>query len=418
MGTFCGLDFGTSNSTIGVSQDNHLKLVPLEDNKPTLRSAIFSDLDLKQLVYGQEGINRYLEGCPGRLMTALKTVLGSSLMDEKTVIFNKLTSYTEVLKCFLEYVKKAAEKSTQHELTQVVLGRPVRFHDHDQRKDNYAQETLENIARQIGFRDIAFQYEPIAAALAYEATIQAEHLALIVDIGGGTSDFTVIRLSPGQHSNDRSQDVLANHGVHIAGTNFDQKFSLKTVMPQLGMGSLMRGSSSTIQVPSAYYHDLTTWHTLSNLYSASTINSVRSILSVAFEKKLITRLVDILTSKGGHHILMAVEKGKQTLSQNLETLLDLEFIEKGLSVVVQRNTFNDAIGTHLKNIVDAVLQTVKLAGVDKTKINAIFYTGGSTKIPIIHELINLHFINAKVVQGDAFGSVGLGLTIEAQRLYK
>lgn len=417
MGTFCGLDFGTSNSTIGINEDNYIRLVPLEDNKPTLRSAIFSDLELKQLVYGQEGIDRYLEACPGRLMTALKTVLGSSLMDEKTVVFNKLTSYKDVLKCFLAHIKKTAEENTGQELTQVVMGRPVRFHDHDAHKDKTAQETLESIARDIGFRDVAFQYEPIAAAIAYEATIQKEHLALIVDIGGGTSDFTVIRLTPGQHAYDRSQDVLANHGIHIAGTNFDQKFSLKTVMPQLGMGSFMQGSSSTIQVPSAYYYDLTTWHTLTNLYSAHSISSVRSILSVAFEKKLITRLINILTAKGGHHILVAVEKSKQALSQNLETFLDLEFIESGLSVAVQRSTFNEAISSHLKKIVNTVLETVSLAGVHEQKIDAIFYTGGSTKIPIIRELINLHFTNAKVIQGDAFGSVGLGLTIEAKKLY-
>ncbi len=417
MHKYCGFDFGTSNSTIGVSVNNQCQLVPLQNNKPIIRSAIFCDNELQQWIFGQEGINSYLEGIPGRLMMSIKSILGSSLMEEETVIFNEMVSYTKILSYFLRHIKTIAENTTQNELSQVVLGRPVRFHDNDPQMDLQAQNTLEQIAREVGFNEVTFQYEPIAAALAYEMSITSEQLALIIDMGGGTSDFTVIRLRPGLNKADRAEDVLANCGIHIAGTDFDQRLSLKTVMPMLGMGSLIKGSSSDIEMPSMYYHDLTTWHTLNSLYKSTTLSHLRSLQLVAYEKELIARLVNVLKTKAGHHILDAIETSKQKLSDKPTVITDLSFIEDALNILITRSTLNEVIDDQLEQLVNTVKQTIKIAGVTGNDISAVFYTGGSTKIPIIREKINLLFPNAEIILGDAFGSVGLGLTIDAQRKY-
>lgn len=417
MSRFCGLDFGTSNSTIGIFRQHACQLVPLEKNKTTMRSAIFCDAENKQWVFGQEGINSYLESTPGRLMMALKSVLGSSLMQDETLIFNEFISYTNILSKFIRHIKLQAEQFAGHELTHAVLGRPVHFHDTDLEQDRAAQATLAEIARNVGFKEVTFQFEPIAAALTYETTLRSERLALIVDMGGGTSDFTVIRLRPGLVKSDRSEDVLANAGIHIAGTDFDHKLSLQSVMPLLGMGSLMQGSSSDIEVPSAYYYDLTTWHTLAHLYNAKTISHVRALAAKAHEKALLGRLLRVLQERAGHHILDAVETCKQQLSDVQQVPINLNFIEDELAVTVTRQQFNQVIHHDLEQIAAAILQTISIAGVKTADISAIFYTGGSTKIPLIHELINPLFPNAEIVQGDAFGSVGLGLTIDAQRRY-
>lgn len=417
MRAFCGLDFGTSNTTIGIQQQNHCQLVPLEGTKTAIRSAIFCDAELKQWVFGQEGVNSYLEGNPGRLLMSLKSVLGSTLMEDETFIFGEFIAYKKILGHFIRHIKSVAESKLGHEITQVVMGRPVYFHDTDMEKDRYAQDTLENIARDAGFTDILFQYEPIAAALTYEMTIQKEQLALIIDMGGGTSDFSLIRLTPGNKKVDRTQDVLANCGIHIAGTDFDQRLSLKTVMPLLGMHSLMRGSSSDIEVPAMYYHDLTTWHTLSNLYSNITLNHVRTIQTQAHEKERIARLLHVLKTRAGHHVLHAVESVKQRLSDSQDALLDLTFIENDLSVLIERTLLNTVIDDQLQTILATIEQTAKMAGVKTTEVNAIFYTGGSSKIPVVRERINHLFPQSTVIQGDAFGSVGLGLTIDAQRRF-
>ncbi|MHB1949321.1 MAG: Hsp70 family protein [Gammaproteobacteria bacterium] len=418
MPAFCGFDFGTSNTTIGIGKDNHCQLVTLENNKSTMRSAIFCDTELKKWIFGQEGVNSYLEGAPGRLMMSLKSVLGTSLMEDKTVIFNEYISYSSVLAHFMQHVKELAEQFVHSELTHVVLGRPVHFNDNDREKDRLAQNTLEKIARDIGFKEVSFQFEPIAAALTYEMSIKQEQLALIIDMGGGTSDFTIIRLHPGASAVNRSHDVLANCGIHIAGTDFDQRLSLNTVMPLLGMGSMMSGSSSDIEVPSMFYHDLTTWHTLSNLYDAKTLTHIRSIRARAYQKNLLDRLLHILKTKGAHHILDTVETSKQNLSDELAVNLNLDFIEHNLKALVKRQELNAVIHDDLKKIISTIQETIKISGVKNTDISALFFTGGSTKIPLIRDRITAMFPQAEVIQGDAFGSVGLGLTLEAQRKYR
>lgn len=417
MSTFCGLDFGTSNSTVGVYQNDVCQLVPLENEKPVLRSAIFCDFELQRWEFGQAGINHYLDGVPGRLMMSLKSVLGSSLMNEKTVIFNEYVPYTRVLFEFIRHIKNKANHFISDEIEQVVMGRPVYFHDDDPIKDQLAQDTVASIARELGFKEVVFQYEPIAAALAYETRIQREQLALIIDMGGGTSDFTIIRLSPDQRRVDRSQDLLANSGIHIAGTDFDKKLSLHSVMPLLGMGSLIKGSSSLIEFPSWYYHDLTSWHLLAGLYDKKTIHHIETLRLVALEKERIELLVDVLQKKSGHHVLHSVEAAKQKLSQYAETNIDLSFLKKHEPVVVSSTLFNSVIESELKKIIDAIKKTVLDAAVNFSDIDVIFYTGGSTKIPIVREKINALFQGAMVVEGDPFGSVGLGLAIDAKRRF-
>lgn len=413
--TCCGLDFGTSNSTIGIVNNGVCQLVPLEAGRPIMRSAIFCDAEQKRWVFGQEGIHHYLEGGTGRLMMALKSILGSSLMEDQTLIFDGFVSYSQILGHFIKALKMKAEIAAGCELTQVVLGRPVRFHDTDTQQDQRAQNTLEAIARSVGFKDISFQYEPIAAAITYESTLRKEQLALIVDMGGGTSDFTVIRLQPNNTHADRTHDVLANCGIHLAGTDFDQSLSLKTIMPLLGMGSLMRGSSSDIAIPSSFFHDLTMWHLLNQLYTPINLAHVRTLHAAAHDKHLLARLIQVLRKRSGHHLLQAVESGKQSLSEQNTTRIDLDFVEHGLDVVIQQAKFSDIIAEQTHKIIDKIEETVTSSGVKHAMISAIFYTGGSTKIPMIREKINGLFPHAEIVQGDAFGSVGMGLTIEAKR---
>lgn len=414
---YCGFDFGTSNSTFGISTPRGCRLIPLEGDKLSIRSAIFCDNDENQWVFGQEGIEHYLEGSHGRLMMAIKSLLGSSLMEEKTVIFNQLVPYTHMLSVFVQHIKQKAETFAGQELTHLVLGRPVRFHDDNDDKDRLAQTTLETIVRDAGFKEITFQYEPIAAAIAYETSITKEQLALIVDMGGGTSDFTIIRLRPKQVTASRKEDVLSYGGIHIAGTDFDKRISLNTVMPTLGMGSTAKNSGGNIVVPSSFYHDLTQWHLLNQLYNSSTIARVQAVRTMANEKHLLSRLMYVLQHRLGHYILETVETNKQLLSNQLETTLDLSFIENNLNVLLTRSYMNKLLAEYIQKIVAKILQTVEQAGVKPSDINAVFYTGGSTKIPEIHNTINPLFPEADIIQGDAFGSVGLGLTIDAERQY-
>src|SRR5882757_5769323 len=193
----CGLDFGTSNSAIGVARDAAIALAPLEGSNTLMPSAVFFDYETKgRVLFGTDAISAYVGQTEGRLMRALKSILGSSLLDEKTSLGGRMVPLAEVIETFVRHLKHKAEEFAGQEIASVTHGRPVRFVDGDERADARAQEVLETIARRAGFRDIAFVYEPIAAAYHYEQTVETEEMVLVADIGGGTSDFSVVRIGP------------------------------------------------------------------------------------------------------------------------------------------------------------------------------------------------------------------------------
>ena len=257
----------------------------------------------------------------------------------------------------------------------------------------------------------------MAAGFAYESRLNHEELVLVVDMGGGTSDFSIIKLGGKYRSKDRSEDILANHGIRIAGTDFDRRFSLSAVMPLLGMHSSMRGSSGDIDVPDAVYYELTSWHLLRRLYTSQAINDVKRILQVAHSKPLIQRLLNVLIRQEGHRILHTIETSKKKLSDIEQTNLNFNFIEENLTINFSRQQFNESIASYRQQLLESILETLRQSAISADKIQAIFYTGGTTKVPIIRQEIQALFPHAKIIQGDIFGSVGLGLTIDAMHRF-
>ena len=410
--TFCGLDFGTSNSTIGGIVDDQCQLLPLERGQPILPTAVFYNFENKTSIYGQLAIDSYAEQIPGRLMKSLKSLLGSSLIEDKTILNGKLVPFTEVIGSFIKHMKDNAERKIGRPITHVVAGRPVSFHKNPL-QDKKAQKTYENILHQQGFECIRFKYEPFAAALDHESKLTQQELALIVDIGGGTSDFTIIRLDPMQIHKDRTNDVLANYGVRVGGTDFDSALNLEKVAPLLGMHTLMRGSSSDIQVPTYIYHDLTSWHFLRKLYTREAKDNIRRIAQVAYDKAAFKRLLNVLDNEESHRILMAIEDCKKNLSTKDSDKINLNFMLQSENLIVTKSIFNDIIMKHRVQLLDAIAETMRLAGVSHDQIQSVYYTGGSTKILVIRDEINALFPQANIIYGDAFGSVGKGLTIDA-----
>ncbi len=411
----CGLDFGTSNTTVGIGSPAGPALVTLEDGKVTIPSAIFYAVDGSTAV-GREAIRRYVDGYDGRLMRSLKSVLGSSLIEEVTQLGKHRLRFREVIAGFLGTVKRRAEAEAGHELREVVHGRPVFFVDDNPAGDRQAEESLRKIAEKIGFAEISFQYEPIAAALDYEQQVRQEELALIADIGGGTSDFSIVRLSPERHrKSDRTDDILANDGVRIGGTDFDRQLSLNTLMPMLGHKSAMKRAG--LIVPGAYFHDLATWSSINRMYRSTTLRDIREIRREAAEPALIDRLLKVVESRRGHTIAMEVEAAKIALSDEASARLDLSWIESGLGVDIDRRGLAGHTLSLAERIAARVATCLAQAGLTAAAIDAVFLTGGSTRLAHVRDAITAAVPAARIVEGDTFGSVGTGLAIEAGRRY-
>jgi hypothetical chaperone protein len=414
--SICGFDFGTSNSAIGIVNEGRAQLVDFGDDK-VIRSAIFVDVEDEALCYGKTGIDDYLDGIPGRLIMSLKSVLGSSLMDEDTYINGAWISYTEVLALLVRHIKERAEQALDAPLRSVVLGRPVRFSDHDDERDRKAEDTLRQIAYSVGFKHVEFQFEPVAAAVSFEADIDTEQLCCVVDLGGGTADFSVIRIGPGRRSRNRAQDVLANHGVHIGGTDLDYHLSLATVMHSLGMGSTLRGSSSTIEMPSHYYHKLSRWHRIFDVYGGASHQALRDLFAISNDLPGLRRLQRVLEQRLGHQLLNQVEVCKQTLSDAPLATIDMSYIEQGLSMQVERAQFIDSIAGQLSQLRAALTETLRLAGVRTHEIDSAFLTGGTGLVPAVRNAMMDVLAPIELIARDPFTAVAHGLTLDAMQRF-
>jgi len=411
----CGLDFGTSNTTLGTLKGDAPVLAELEAGHVTIPSAIFYEADGGTLI-GRKAIEAYVEGTSGRLMRSLKSVLGTSLIDETTRTGRERLSFRDIIAWYLTAVKRRAETATGKPLRNVVHGRPVHFVDNNEANDRKAEETLRDIATEVGFEQVTFQFEPIAAALDYERTLHSEEIALIADIGGGTSDFSIVRLSPERHLKaERQADILANDGVRIGGTDFDRQLSLGTIMPLLGYRTAMKRAG--LDVPSGYFHDLATWSNINRMYESKVMNEVRQVRYEAKQPELLDRLVRVLDEQRGHTLAMEIEDAKIALSSAPKSSIALDWIEPGLSAGVARK---ELVG-HTQTLADRITARIGIcltqAGLSAEDIDAVFLTGGSVQLAHVRKAITSAVPNARAIDGDTFGAVGKGLTIEAIRRY-
>lgn len=406
----CGLDFGTSNSAIGVARDSTAVLAPLEADNTLIPSAVFFDYETRgRVLYGNEAIAAYVAQTEGRLMRALKSILGSPLIDEETSLGGRKVPLREVVEIFVRHLKHKAEAFAGREITTVVHGRPVRFVDDDDGADARAQQVLEDIARRVGFRDVAFVYEPIAAAHNYEQTVQCEEVVLIADIGGGTSDFSVVRVGP-QHRGraDRRRDVLANTGVRVGGTDFDAALSLAAVMPLLGLGT--RLVEKDLPMPNALFHQLATWATINFAYTFRNEREVAELVSLAREPEKVTRLLATLQQRLGHRLAFAVEEAKIALSAAERVAVPLSFLEAGLAITATRAEFDRAIAARGERLQKAARECIVAAGLGPAAIDTVFLTGGSSRVPAVRAAIGRVAPGARLAGGSDLLSVALGLT--------
>lgn len=412
----CGIDFGTSNSALAIADGEKIVLAELEKGKTTIPSALFFNSDENHTAFGRQAIDEYLEQYEGRFMRSLKSILGSELMNESTQVGLKRMNFSEIIGCFIGEIKSRAEKFSGHELVNVVMGRPVHFVDDDKIADKRAENELGLIAKNQGFKNIEFEFEPIAAARDYETNLTREELVLVVDIGGGTSDFSVIRLSPyARVRQDRSGDILANAGVHIGGTDFDKRFSLDMVMPYLGYGTKLKNN---LDMPRSEYNMLATWHLINFLHSPKNMAGVRAIYGEAVRKDLVGRFLKVLNDQKGHEIASRVETAKIILSENSSAQIVLDFIEDGLDIHTVGEDLVRSTKGDVEKIISTALKTVEQgAGIKSHDIDTIFMTGGSTALPHFVSSVQVAFPTSKIMQGDRFSSVATGLGISAARHY-
>src|SRR5574343_52092 len=423
--SFCAIDFGTSNSAIALpAADGRVRLVAVEGGQPTMPTAVFYSLEglaphePPRPLFGRAALAAYVEGHEGRLMRSMKSVLGSVMADQATEVGGgRSVRYLDVIAGYLRHLKERAEAEAGAPLHRVVLGRPVYFVDGDPARDAQAQATLEAAARSVGFDEIAFQFEPIAAALDHESTVDAEQLVLVADIGGGTSDFSVVRVGPARRAGlDRGADILASHGVHVAGTDFDRHVELAAILPLAGYRA-PGPQPAAREVPSQRYFDLATWHLINTVYLPQRVMELRRMKTFYADAGLHARLLRIVEERLGHGLLARAEAAKIAVAEGRSAQIELDELEDCLGAVLDEAPALAALEGDLQRIAEAALETVRMAGVSPADIDTVYLTGGSTGLAPLAGRIGAPFTAARTVRGDRLASVAQGLGLHAARVF-
>ncbi|WP_163849047.1 Hsp70 family protein [Pseudooceanicola aestuarii] len=402
------VDFGTSNSAAAVLVDGRPQRLPIEAGAETLPTAVFFPADGGAMQIGQAAARALIAGDEGRYMRALKSVLGTPLFHEKRPLGGRRRTLAEIVTAFLAALRARAEAETGRRYTSVLSGRPVRFHSAaaDAARDAVAQADLEGCYHAAGFTDVAFLAEPEAAALASTGT--AGETGLIVDIGGGTSDFTLFR------RHDTGIDVVGSHGVRLGGTDFDRAVSLAFAMPQLGLGGQLRRvlGEGLLPVPRPIYNDLASWAMIPFLYTRETERMAEDLAAHALEPEKMARLVEVIRDQLGHDLAFAVERGKIAANGAArDAAVDMSMIVRGLSVPLSLGGVNDALAGYRETLRHALLETLFATGTAPDAVNHVVLVGGSSLMRMVEEEARAACPAARISRSEAFTAVVDGLAL-------
>lgn len=420
-----GFDFGTTNSSIALAVDNSEVKVARFSTPAAATESYRSLLYLERLREsgrstikswsGPQGIEHYLNSDDkGRLIQSLKSFLASRSL-QTTEIFGRRFQLEQLVANLLRDIRVQAEEQFGFPIRDAVIGRPVRFVGAESREDDdYAVQRLTRSLNIAGFEHVTFEYEPNAAAYHYESTLDHDELILIGDFGGGTSDFSLLRVGPGiRRRGHESADVLANEGLALAGDAFDGKIIRHLVSPELGAGTFLNSGGKLLPVPNWVYFKLERWHYLSFLRSSETLNMLQSVAMQAVEREKLKALLYLVRHDLGYHLHRAVQRVKVTLSHAEASVFRFQDGDLSLEAEVSRADFEAWIAEELLEIKQRVEALLSKTGVDARDVDMVFLTGGSSFVPAVRRIFESRFGPNKIRTGDEFTSVARGLALKS-----
>src|SRR6202789_2705691 len=408
-----GIDFGTTNSTVArASGKSQVELVAF----PTRSGETFSFrsvLYLQQVKQagrakthtwtGPAAIEHYLAAeNKGRLIQWLKSYLSDRTLTG-TVAFGRHRTLEDLISRILADLRRHAERTFQTPIGYAMVGRPVRFVGAETEEDQaVALARLRLAFAEAGFERVDFEMEPVAAAYAYESTLDHDELILIGDFGGGTSDFSLLHVGPGVRKRGRKpEDLLGNSGVGLAGDAFDARIVRKLVSPALGSESFARSLNKILPaVPAWIYANLERWHYLSFLRTRNVMEILKSARMRALEPEKIDALIALIEEDLGYQLHQAVQRVKFALSRSHTAEFRFREGSMELDISVTRSDFELWIQDELSAIercIDSLLQT---SGVSPREVDRVFLTGGSSFVPAVRRIFVTRFGEDRIRSGN------------------
>jgi hypothetical chaperone protein len=423
-----GIDFGTTNSSMALATENgevQLASFPTRgEDTFFFRSVIYLEQVKEQSgvrrvhsFTGPSAIEHYLEAeKKGRLIQSLKSYLPSHTLTG-TSIFGRHYTVERLVSQMLSDLREHAEKQFGTPIRHALAGRPVRFVGAETEADDlYAVSRLRTAFTTAGFESVDFEFEPVAAAHFYESTLDHDELILIGDFGGGTSDFSLLRVGPTVRKRGRTpQDILGISGVPLAGDAFDARIVRKLVSPALGSDSYARSMDKMLPaVPAWIFSNLERWHYLSFLRTRNVMEILRSARLRALEPDKIQALTDLIEEDLGYQLHQAVQRVKFELSNSHVAEFKFSDGSMNLSIPVTRDDFEAWIANDLQAIESCIDSLLDTSGIDPRQVDRVFLTGGSSFVPAVRRIFARRFGEDRLRSGNEFTSVANGLALSAR----
>lgn len=451
-----GFDFGTSNCAVGAMRSAQPELVSLAEHGFYMPSCLYSasrntivnwlyqhlpeteqtsfanarqlalqkgqlalaELKLdgidSNLSFGKSALLNYLDDPEeGYYIKSPKSFLGAT-----GLIRQQIDLFEDIVAAMMCHIKANAEQNLQQDIEQVVIGKPVNFQGLKGEESNQqALNILTNAAKRVGFKNVEFQFEPVAAGVEFEAGLSSEKRVLVVDIGGGTSDCSMLLMGPELINHEqRSQHILSHSGQRVGGNDFDIQLALFGLMPHLGMNSHLKSGKP---LPIKCFSDAVEINNIAaqtRFYSAENGRMLAQLLRDAEQKHLVERLLKVQQQKLSYQLVNSAEQAKIDLSTSETTQVNLDFLSQSLSALLERDDILQANRRILDTIAQLINEAINQAG---CKPDVVFVTGGTAKSPVFNQFIKqLCPPETELVVGDYFGSVASGLTRWADKVYR
>jgi hypothetical chaperone protein len=414
------VDFGTTNSAVafveGSGPPQLAQFPSAHGPRPTFPSVLYFEPKAPS-VAGAAAIERYLASeTKGRFIQSLKAYLADSTFDG-TGIGTQYFTLEKLIALIGKHMGEQLGFASWPAPRRIILGRPVHFSNPpDAELDAFATERLLTAIRLAGFEEIVFEFEPVAAAYAYEARLRRDERILIGDFGGGTSDFTIISVGPGvRHRGRRASDIIGTDGVPIAGDAFDKRIIRNLVAPRLGMGGeYLSPPKKFLPVPSWPYERLERWHYLSFLKTPSTLEMLERIQRTASTPERLEAFLLLIKNELGYQLHEAVQRTKFELSTSMESGFAFESGPVTIRKNVTRAEFERWIADELNTMSGCVDRLMHASGLDFDAIDRVFLTGGSSFVPAVRKIFVDRFGEDKVTGGEELTSVATGLALRAR----
>jgi hypothetical chaperone protein len=416
------IDFGTSNSLLAASDGEKIipaiSIDPLSYDTTVMRTLLYFP-NQKRVFFGAEALKNYNDNPgEGRLIRSIKKHLPFRSFIG-TWIEDRPMNLEDLIALFLAELRRKGNDHFGQDVSRLVLGRPARFAE-DDGDDLYAQSRLEIAAKKAGFTEVEFVPEPIAAACEFRATLQGEKIVFVADFGGGTSDFTVMRMQPGPY---RPSDVLAIGGVPRAGDALDGSVMRERLSPYFGADIRFQipFSSNILKMPLHLMEKICSPADVSLLMKRDVMEFLKNIEKWAIkqeDKNKMQRLFTLVEDQLGFPLFEKIEQAKRELSGANEGRVLFDYPGINLEEKIQKKDFENYIQPSVEIILKTLDETIKKSGLNYSQVDIVCCTGGTAKVPALKEAIEKRFGKEKLQEHRVFHSVVEGLAHRAREIFR